>query len=469
MKGGRTAIARTIFGILLLALFIPAGSAAQMLAPGELAPFASARSNRPQTGSLTKLTSEEVQMIIESEAEGNPRALKALADDSEQRKKVLENLKQALAIASEARNTGFANDESIKMQLHLARLEILATAYDHKLKAAAGRPNDPGPPFGFITDKNVDAFFALPANKTKYASEQEKFLAFIRDMQAKSTVPVVDMDEEQKKFIISQWRKVIYGTVKAEALKLNDRKTELLWKLQQALILARSYSQEKLKDQLTPTGDEIKAYMEADARFSKAAQRARAEEILAKVKAGSDFAALADQYTEDPGNKDLGSGKGQGGFYDWRDRGGYVREFSDAAWALEAGQTSQIVETQFGYHIIKLEGKRVEGGKELVKVRHILISTAYKPEVDPEANIVEAEEPFTTMEDAAKKELAKKKQLQVISDILLRNPIDLPDDFTVGTGAKKAPAAAAAKVKTAAKTNGGKAKKPAARSVKKKP
>jgi len=374
---------------------------------------------------LTRLSAEDVQMIIEDEARNSPRALAALANDPEQRKKVLETLGQALAVASEARKTGFAEQETIKIQLELARMEILAVTYNDRLKKNAGQENAAGPPFNYIEDKDVSAFFAAPANKVKYDLEQERLLKYIRDTQ-KSANPQSEIDDEQKQFIISQWKKVIYGAVKATEMGLADRKTELLYKLQQALILARAYSQEKLKDLLTPTADEIKAYITANPKFSKEAQRAKAEKILAKVKDGGDFAALANEYSDDPGNKDAMTGEPQGGLYDWKSRNSYVKEFSDAAWALEAGQTSGIVETQFGYHIIKLEGKRTEktSGQEEVKVRHILVWTMYKGESDSAI-------PSMTMEEAAKKELEKQKEKKVLDEITLRNPIALPDDFAI--------------------------------------
>ncbi len=377
---------------------------------------------------LTKLTAEDVQMIIQDEAKGNPRALAGLANDPEQRKKVLENLKQALAVASEARRTGFADQPEIKTQLALTEAEILATAYDTKLKADAGRPDDPGPPFGYIKDEDVNAFFDAPANKAKYDAELEKFFVFLQEMQKKANVPQ-EMTDEQKQFVTSQWKKVTYGAAKAKELNLVERKTELQYKLQQALLLARAYSTEKLKEQLTPSEDEVKAYIAANPKFDKTSKRAKAEEVLVKVKEGGDFAALANEFSEDPGNKDQKTGAPQGGLYDWKDRAGYVKEFSDASWNLQEGQTSDIVETQFGYHILKLEGKRtekVEGkDQEQVKVRHILISTMYKDESNPMMP------PMMTMEDAAKQELAKKKQKDVLDGITARNPIDLPADFTI--------------------------------------
>jgi hypothetical protein len=80
---------------------------------------------------------------------------------------------------------------------------------------------------------------------------------------------------------------------------------------------------------------------------SKADAKKRAEEVLAKAKAGEDFTALVKAYSEDPGSAErLGSlGKFK--------RDGMVKPFSDAAFTLKVDEVSGIVETPFGFHIIK--------------------------------------------------------------------------------------------------------------------
>ncbi len=82
-----------------------------------------------------------------------------------------------------------------------------------------------------------------------------------------------------------------------------------------------------------------------------AVARKRAEEVLAKVKAGGDFSALAKQYSED-------SSKAAGGDLDYFGRGAMVKPFEDAAWALQVGQTSGLVQSEFGFHIIKLTDRQ---------------------------------------------------------------------------------------------------------------
>ncbi len=78
-------------------------------------------------------------------------------------------------------------------------------------------------------------------------------------------------------------------------------------------------------------------------------KKALAEEVLAKVNAGEDFATLAKEYSEDTGLKD------NGGEYTFARGDDYVKEFKDSAFSLNPGENSELVETQFGYHIIKLE------------------------------------------------------------------------------------------------------------------
>jgi peptidyl-prolyl cis-trans isomerase D len=84
----------------------------------------------------------------------------------------------------------------------------------------------------------------------------------------------------------------------------------------------------------------------------KTEKRALAEGLLARAKGGEEFAALARQYSED-----TGSGA-QGGDLGYNAKGRMVPEFDDAMFALAPGQISDVVTTQYGFHIIKLEGFR---------------------------------------------------------------------------------------------------------------
>jgi peptidyl-prolyl cis-trans isomerase SurA len=107
------------------------------------------------------------------------------------------------------------------------------------------------------------------------------------------------------------------------------------------------------------------------ARASAAAQataKAKAESLLVEVRKGGDFEQIAKRESMDPSSKELGGDLG------WNRRGQMVAEFERWMFALAPGQTSPVVETTFGYHIIRVD--RVQPGE--VKARHILI----RPRID---------------------------------------------------------------------------------------
>jgi peptidyl-prolyl cis-trans isomerase D len=95
----------------------------------------------------------------------------------------------------------------------------------------------------------------------------------------------------------------------------------------------------------------------------EATVRKQAEDVLKQVKAGADFAGLAKKYSEDEGSK------ANGGDLDYFGRGRMVPEFETAAFALQPGQTSDLVKTQYGFHIIKLVDKKAGATKTLDDVR----------------------------------------------------------------------------------------------------
>jgi peptidyl-prolyl cis-trans isomerase C len=90
-----------------------------------------------------------------------------------------------------------------------------------------------------------------------------------------------------------------------------------------------------------------------DEKASKAAKE-KIEAIIARLKKGEDFTKLAKELTEDP------SGKANGGDLGYFTKGQMVPEFAEVAFKLDKGQISGPVKTQFGWHVIKVEDKRVK-------------------------------------------------------------------------------------------------------------
>ncbi len=80
----------------------------------------------------------------------------------------------------------------------------------------------------------------------------------------------------------------------------------------------------------------------------------RMEEFLARIQKGEDFAELANEYSEDPGSNT------QGGLYENFGKGQMVPPFEEAAFTVPVGETSDIVETAYGYHIIHVVDRKKE-------------------------------------------------------------------------------------------------------------
>ncbi len=91
--------------------------------------------------------------------------------------------------------------------------------------------------------------------------------------------------------------------------------------------------------------------------------RKKAEDVLKQLKAGGNFADLAKKYSEDPG-----SGK-NGGSLGWIGKGRTVPEFEQAAFSLAKGATSGLVQSSYGFHIIRVDDKQAAHVKTLDEVK----------------------------------------------------------------------------------------------------
>jgi hypothetical protein len=194
---------------------------------------------------------------------------------------------------------------------------------------------------------------------------------------------------------------------------------------------------EKLAERTKVTDEEVDKYIAEHPEFDTSEKQAKAQEILARAQAGEDFAALANEFSEDPGNQAGPDAQPRGGLYEDVRLGQMVKPFEEAALAVEPGQVvPNLVESDFGYHIIKLEAKNAapEGADqqgagttaagETYDVRHILISTGYK---DPE-NPLGRETPVKVY---VRNKLEEEREKQTIDEIVAKNNIQVPEDFDV--------------------------------------
>ncbi len=150
----------------------------------------------------------------------------------------------------------------------------------------------------------------------------------------------------------------------------------------------------------------------------RAKAKAKAESLLAEAKKSpAAFAELARKHSQDPGSAV------NGGDLDYFGRGAMVKPFEDAAFSLKPGQTSDIVESDFGYHIIMVTGARGGGSKKYEEVRAEIESEAKKQQA--QKRYAEAAEQFTNTvyeQSDSLKPVVDKLKLQLRTATVQRKP-----------------------------------------------
>jgi parvulin-like peptidyl-prolyl isomerase len=351
-------------------------------------------------------------------------ALKRM-EDPEVRKQQVESLRQMLAMASAAQKEGLTKDEKIKAELEDIQLQLLAVNYDREINKDKG----PMPPFGFIGEDRLNEFWGNSAHEGEFKKFFDNKVAMAKeDGQIAEDREPSEEDIKQAKEYYAKTR--IYAEEaeqkKAEMSPDFNKKVELATKLQQAQFLSRLYAKKVLVEKTKVTDEDVQKYLAEHPEMQPSPEiRKKAEEVLERAKKGEDFAALAKEFSEDPGSKD------KGGLYENTPTGQMVPEFEKAALALEPGQVAPtLIETKFGYHIIKLEkkGGEIKGGDGTVKqtydARHILFLTTVKDPANPMA------QPMAPKE-AAMAKLEEEKQKKALDDVVANNPVEVADDFEI--------------------------------------
>lgn len=354
---------------------------------------------------FVNLTPEDMTLIADDQS---PQYRASLANDEKARKEFAEDIKRLLAVAEEARAKGVDKTPDMKRQLRIAKAVVIAESYFKSQGGDGSKPN--------ATEQEVEAVLNQPVNK-------ELFDQLIADAKAKNPqLASGQIPEDQLKMFRQQLGEVLVGEEKGIAAGVDkQRAVQLQIMFQQARALAQTYARDQLADKMKATDQEIDAYIAAHPELDIKQKRVKAEEVLSRIKNGEDFNKLAAELSTDTSNKDKGGDLG------WFSHADMVKEFSDAAFALKPGEVSNVVETKYGYHIIKLEERRTQDkdGKkeEQVHARHILIGEGGQSD-NPFA-------PPKTGREQARAAVEQEKQKQVLDDIVKRAHVTVAESFQV--------------------------------------
>ena len=164
-------------------------------------------------------------------------------------------------------------------------------------------------------------------------------------------------EKNRARYTIPEKRVVAYGLLDQEKIRQSvqvsedDVKIRYQQDIQQYQVPSRVHAEHILLMTVGKTDAEVDEI------------RKKAEDVLKQAKKGAKFDELAKKYSEDPGSKDKGGDLG------WLVQGQTVPEFEKMAFSLQPGQISDLVKTQYGFHIIKVLEKETAHTKSLDEVK----------------------------------------------------------------------------------------------------
>jgi hypothetical protein len=328
------------------------------------------------------------------------------------RKKFIDDYKKSFAFAQAAEEAGLHKSEDFKKIMEFGIEQMLATKY---------------------TERNPDVVVSKDEWEAYYTSHKDQFdnhLSFISSFSKQKITD--DLKEQHREF----WSQTGSRAEKARQAGLDKEPGfNVLVKFGKADILASLYAR-SIEEKNKLSDDEKKKYLAEHPGSDPDKLKEKAQGLLERVKNGENFEKIAGEFSDDPGSK------GKGGDLGWFSKGIMDPAFEAAAFALQKGQTSgELVKSRFGYHIIRVEDRRMaspkadtprapevpgqapEGPqepKEEIHARHILVDTT-------------AFEQYETRQ-------VKDKVKRELEDATLKYKVEAPADFFINvSGSDKDP------------------------------
>lgn len=322
------------------------------------------------------------------------------AENEMMRKQIITQYKQAFALAQAAENEGLHKSDRFKKQMEINLDRLLMTKYIERN------------PDVVITKEEVEAY---------YASHKDQFEADLKFIAEISKRELTDEMREQQRV---GWSEMKIRAEKARQAGIDKEPAiEAVLKFRRADILASLYT-DLLAERNKLTDAEKKKYLAEHPEADPDKLKEKAQALLDRVKKGESFEKIADEFNED-------GTRGRGGDLDWFGKGVMDADFEKAAFALQKGQiTNELVKSQFGYHIIRVDDRRMAAPAPTSATPSPSPAAEQKPEPKEE---IHARHIFINTKESEQFEamLIQDKVKRGMDDASLKFPVNSPDDFVV--------------------------------------
>jgi peptidyl-prolyl cis-trans isomerase D len=289
------------------------------------------------------------QMIEEETGIAEAERLGIVATDAEVRERIA-------SLPALQENGRFMGEERYRQMLQMQNPPIRPDEFEEQVRRGVTLEKLRAALTGWIaiTDKEVEEEFKRRNEKVKLAVVSFPADKFKEGLQATDEELASYYEQHKNDLKISEKRKVRYALVDMQAIR---ERTQIA-----ADDIQRSY-EDNLQQYSTPEQVRASHILLKTEGKDEGAVKKQAEELLAKVKAGADFAQLATTFSEDDVSK------AKGGDLDYFSKGQMVPEFDKTAFSMEPGQISDLVKTQYGFHIIKVTDKKAGSTRPLADVK----------------------------------------------------------------------------------------------------
>lgn len=368
---------------------------------------------RPGGKEFATLTEADLVAFVKTMPDQQQRQL---AQNPQARKGLIDQFKKMFAFAQAGMAEGVDKSEDYTNSIRLESAKVLAQEH--------GKRNE-----GFqISKADIDAY--VGAHQKEFDTDVAFFTKNAKEK------PSGDQLESLK----ASWGELMFRADKGRQAGLEkDPGVQIQLKMMRGNLLANLYSRKI--EEANKTGEkELKEYYSQHPEADPEKIKARVAGLLDRIKKGETFEKIADEINED-------GTKGRGGDLDWFGAGTMDPDFEKAALALQPGQISQEpVKSSFGYHLIKLEGRRKAAAKPAVPpgTPGSSLNDVTNKNTAPNAEEVHAKHIYLSTK-TAEEAISTKSQEKIkraMEDATLKFPVAAPEDFKLVVAGLRQPSGA---------------------------